>query len=358
MIPKLVKAEILFTRKCNLGCPSCAIVSNKYEELDIDGWKKAFDGLKKVGVPFAAIYGAEPFCRFNDLCELVGYSESIGIMTTVITNGLLMTDEKMQKLYESGLRSLTMSCDDLPDKLINLPRDVARKSQAAYNWMSRWMEFKDIRDGQVCMTVTRKNFKSLPEFIELWSRLGVYTAWDILHYDQGQPGSKCSPMSTEEISDLCLNASNTDNMFDMLNIMHKVLKMKKDGYKIFPFEENIKDWLTISFRRCDYRVEQKWGRNLYAEWEFGDLAWKCSPTTFVTIDCDGTAQCCDDFLINKPKIYAWELADKWEAFDKRNKKAVKSCPGCQWATHRSAERIFNGECQLEGYVHGLGAAAK
>ena len=106
-IPNLVKAEVLFTRKCNLSCPSCAMKTDKYDELDLDGWKKAFQGLKDIGIPFAAIYGSEPLCRFNDLLEIVNFAENdLGIMVTVITNGILLNYEKMTKLHEAGLRSL------------------------------------------------------------------------------------------------------------------------------------------------------------------------------------------------------------------------------------------------------------
>lgn len=341
VIPNLVKAEILFTRRCNLSCPACAMKNSKYNELDLAGWKHAFDGLKEVGIPFAAIYGSEPLCRFEDLCEIIDYAENnLGIMVTVITNGLLMTEKRMIQLYDSGLRSLTMSADDLVHGVDSLPDSVKKKTLAAYNWMPMWMMQPGVRDGQVCMTITRQNLSILPEYIKFWSRGHVWVAWDIMHWSRGQVGSKCSSMTNAEISELCLQ----DSDYPVIQrVMTEVLEMKCSGkFKIFPFEENIRDWL-----------EWKDGG-----WTFGKLNWKCRPTTFVTINNDGIAHFCDDLIVEADPVYAWELKNRWQYFNERNVgiMARKVCPGCQWSTHRSAERIFSGQCKLEGYIHGYARA--
>ena len=66
---QIVKAEILWTRKCPLSCPYCSMANGRSNDLSIDQWKKGFDNLKQLGCGFAAFYGAEPLADFNKLGE-------------------------------------------------------------------------------------------------------------------------------------------------------------------------------------------------------------------------------------------------------------------------------------------------
>ncbi len=126
---KIVKAEILFTRKCPLSCRYCRMKNYNIQEIGIDKIIKGLEVIKKLGGNFIAIYGAEPLVRFGDLLKYQEEVTKLGIDSTVITSGLGLTEYKWEALYKAGLRSITMSIDSLKGSFID--RATAQKAENA-----------------------------------------------------------------------------------------------------------------------------------------------------------------------------------------------------------------------------------
>lgn len=322
---KLTKAEILFTRKCPLSCQMCRM-KRDMEELDATEWRKALGGLSAVEIPFLAIYGAEPLARFQLLLQFLEFAHELGFLTTVITSGLGLTDQRLKELHGAGLRSLTMSCDDLEVDHI-ADGSVRRKSSLARPWLRKWLELPDVRDAEAIVTVTRKNFYKLPRLIESFDREGIWTHFDIVHWERGNQGGKVPPKS--EVAHLAIPR---DMWAEFRKTMERVRLLKRDGKRIHPSEQ------AIAMFQRDEALE---------------LTWKCNPTSFLTVDADGSVWFCDDFMPRGvfPTFYAWDLPDAMPHMLERNRRAVKRCPGCFWNTHFDAEQVQAGQESLSDYVH-------
>lgn len=81
----------LITGRCNCNCPTCLWRDNKVEELETSVIERLYQGAKNAGFIVNSIWGGEPLLR-QDLGQLCRFSRKTGMMTIVITNGLLLPD--------------------------------------------------------------------------------------------------------------------------------------------------------------------------------------------------------------------------------------------------------------------------
>lgn len=94
---------------CNQKCIHCyAAGQEKAEtkELSTEEWKKIIDKCKKECVPQLTFTGGEPTKR-DDLVELIEYSS--WFVTRLNTNGVLLTKELCEKLYNASLDSIQIT---------------------------------------------------------------------------------------------------------------------------------------------------------------------------------------------------------------------------------------------------------
>jgi MoaA/NifB/PqqE/SkfB family radical SAM enzyme len=81
----------LITGRCNCRCPTCIWRDNEADELETSVIERLYRGTKDAGFVLNAIWGGEPLLR-QDLGRLCRSSRENGMITTVITNGLLLPD--------------------------------------------------------------------------------------------------------------------------------------------------------------------------------------------------------------------------------------------------------------------------
>ena len=99
---------------CNQKCLHCYAADQEkanVNELSTEEWKKVVDKCRKIGIPQITFTGGEPTIR-KDLVELIDYSK--WFVTRLNTNGVLLTEELCEKLYEASLDSVQItlySCD-------------------------------------------------------------------------------------------------------------------------------------------------------------------------------------------------------------------------------------------------------
>ena len=111
-IPYAILCEL--THRCPLSCPYCSNpveLEMKSKEIDTETWKKALSEAVKIGILQAHFSGGEPTAR-KDLEELVLHASSIGLYTNLITSGVLISEERLKKLYDAGLDHVQVSIQD------------------------------------------------------------------------------------------------------------------------------------------------------------------------------------------------------------------------------------------------------
>jgi len=94
---------------CNQKCLHCYAAEQdnaNTSELSTKEWKKVIDKCKNIGIPQITFTGGEPTLR-KDLVELVDYSKFF--VTRLNTNGVLLTEELCNQLYEASLDSIQIT---------------------------------------------------------------------------------------------------------------------------------------------------------------------------------------------------------------------------------------------------------
>jgi radical SAM protein with 4Fe4S-binding SPASM domain len=166
---KLSYLFLEITKKCNLNCLHCGSdckSSINSPELTTDSWLKIIDYFHETysnSVAFI-ITGGEPLLH-NDL-EIIGNKISnLKMHWGMVTNGLALTEQKLNSLIKSGIYSITLSLDGLKNshnKLRNNQYSFEKTLQALENVSKSEIKFKD-----VVTCVYPDNLSQLDEIAEI-----------------------------------------------------------------------------------------------------------------------------------------------------------------------------------------------
>ncbi len=116
-----VMAHIIPIRRCNLSCAYCNEYDSASKPVPIAMLRERVDQLARLGTTVVTISGGEPTLH-PELDELIGHIRSRGIIAGLITNGYLLTRERIQRLNRVGLDHLQISIDNV------MPDEVSKKS--------------------------------------------------------------------------------------------------------------------------------------------------------------------------------------------------------------------------------------
>lgn len=157
-----ILAHLIPIRRCNLACVYCNEYDDFSKPVPTETLFRRIDKLAALGTTAITFSGGEPLLH-PDVEQLIGKVRSHGILAALITNGYLLTRERIQKLNEAGLEYLQISIDNLE------PDEVSKKSLKVLDkklrWLSELAEFKvninsviggGIRTPEDALTVGRR----------------------------------------------------------------------------------------------------------------------------------------------------------------------------------------------------------
>jgi MoaA/NifB/PqqE/SkfB family radical SAM enzyme len=116
-----VMAHIIPMRRCNLSCTYCNEYDDVSKPVPLDTMKQRIDHLHRLGTTIVTISGGEPLLH-PELDDLIRYIRRQGIITGMITNGYLLTAERIKRLNKAGLDHMQISIDNV------MPDEVSKKS--------------------------------------------------------------------------------------------------------------------------------------------------------------------------------------------------------------------------------------
>jgi MoaA/NifB/PqqE/SkfB family radical SAM enzyme len=116
-----LQAHIIPMRRCNLACTYCNEFDDFSKPVPLLEMKRRLNHLRSLGTTFITISGGEPLLN-PDLDEIIGHIRKLGMLAGMITNGYLLTAERIQLLNEAGLEHLQISIDNV------MPDEVSKKS--------------------------------------------------------------------------------------------------------------------------------------------------------------------------------------------------------------------------------------
>jgi MoaA/NifB/PqqE/SkfB family radical SAM enzyme len=116
-----ILAHIIPMRRCNLACTYCNEFDDFSKPVAIETMYERLDRLAELGTTIITISGGEPLMH-PDLDLIIARIREHGMIAGMITNGYLLTAERIERLNRAGLEHLQISIDNVN------PDDVSKKS--------------------------------------------------------------------------------------------------------------------------------------------------------------------------------------------------------------------------------------
>jgi len=127
-----VQVHIIPIRRCNLSCAYCNEYDSHSQPVPAPVMLRRIDLLAALGTTIVTISGGEPLLH-PALDEIIRRIRQHGIIATLITNGYLLTPERIRRLNRAGLEHLEISIDNV------VPDAVSKKSLRTLDQKLRWL---------------------------------------------------------------------------------------------------------------------------------------------------------------------------------------------------------------------------
>jgi MoaA/NifB/PqqE/SkfB family radical SAM enzyme len=116
-----VLAHVIPMRRCNLSCAYCNEYDDHSKPVPLETIYQRLGRLAGLGTNVITISGGEPLLH-PDLDLIIAHIRRRGMIAGMITNGYLLTAERIQRLNRAGLEHLQISIDNV------MPDEVSKKS--------------------------------------------------------------------------------------------------------------------------------------------------------------------------------------------------------------------------------------
>jgi MoaA/NifB/PqqE/SkfB family radical SAM enzyme len=173
--------HIIPMRRCNLDCGYCNEYDSVSKPVPLEEMKKRLDILADMGTSIITISGGEPLMH-PELEEVIWHVRRRGMIAGMITNGFLLSKERIAKLNEAGLEHLQISIDNV------VPDEVSKKSlktlDSRLEWLAQYAIFQvninsvlgsGVKDPEDALTIAHRAIE-----------LGFTSTVGIIHDGNGQ----------------------------------------------------------------------------------------------------------------------------------------------------------------------------
>lgn len=222
---------------CNAHCSTCDEWKNKIRLSD--NWKDVINDAKKNGVRFISFFGGEPTLH-PDLCKMIDYAKSIGCMVSILTNGSLRNEARIQKMANCDLIGVSITHSDLS---IDDTVRGEEMHQRALHFLASCRKYKI--KSFVNILLTKENIEDLEEITQYFNQLG-------------HPVSFCFPISERLFNqqDFFFENQSTPSDSQLSDAVNHLIKMKKNKilkivdpmYYFYDYKSFIEGYQPVS--RC------------------------------------------------------------------------------------------------------------
>ena len=116
-----VMAHIIPIRRCNLSCTYCNEYDDYSKPVPAETIIERINLLADMGTGIVTLSGGEPMLH-PELDDIIAAMRSRGVIAGMITNGYLLTAERVKRLNRAGLDHMQISIDNV------MPDEVSKKS--------------------------------------------------------------------------------------------------------------------------------------------------------------------------------------------------------------------------------------
>jgi MoaA/NifB/PqqE/SkfB family radical SAM enzyme len=209
-----VLAHIIPMRRCNLACEYCNEYDKTSNPVSLETMFRRIDRLAELGTTIVTTSGGEPLLH-PELDDIIAHVRRRGMIAGMITNGYLLTGDRIQRLNRAGLDHLQISIDNInPDDVSKKSLKVLdRKLQLLAGYAEFHVNINSVVGGGIktpndALVIGRRALQ-----------LGFTSTIGIIHNGDGQ----MQPLNAEERS-----------------VYHEMKKLEKGSYSRFNgFQDNI-----------------------------------------------------------------------------------------------------------------------
>jgi len=176
-----ILAHLIPMRRCNLSCAYCNEYDDFSKPVPTALVQHRIELLAALGTSAVTLSGGEPLLH-PQLAEIIRCIRGHGMLAELITNGYLLTSERIRELNRAGLDHLQISIDNV------LPDEVSKKSLKVLDrklqWLAAYAEF-DVNINSVVGSTIRNPDDALT-IARRAQELGFQSTVGLIHDGSGQ----------------------------------------------------------------------------------------------------------------------------------------------------------------------------
>jgi len=275
-------------------------------------WAWAIRKMEKVGVQFHLFLGNEVII-YPDIVELVRSMKGKKNYAMYTTFPQPIYSRKRKELIDSGLYNLSCGIDLLDTKTYS-DKSITEKSLGGIKNLKYLV--RKIPDVQGTITITRKNYKILPQIIKVLTRNKIWCGMNMVEH-------------------------NLDGKFDFFG-PNKIIKPFLLTDKDIPDFSNVMGTISDMIRSGEYMIQNPPEYFDLAS-RYYDMSWHCKHPLIMTIEEDGTFRCCGyrkGKRVSKFTIFDIGYKLTLDEYIKLQMEDRKECPGCYWSYEWMAEHYL------------------
>lgn len=269
--------------RCNLRCPFCEYWRNPGPEMATEAIIAMLDDAKSFGIGVYNAWTAEPLLR-SDLPAILRHARSLGMVTSLITNGLLLS-ERIGDLSDLDLLSVSVDGIDSYKEIRGVSVDPVLEGVRAAREAGHAVLINCV--------ISRKSLSELEDLVDLARDLGAQISFEPIHEAQGVAAEVWDDFGIGE-EDLPAYRRSVD----------RLVELKKRGG---PIINSLTYLRMVRDRRTDFRCH--------------------APEIVLSVSSDGTVQAC---RVHKEPLgnVSQGLAKVWGSSKERREEIVRGCAGC------------------------------
>jgi MoaA/NifB/PqqE/SkfB family radical SAM enzyme len=294
---------VLVTSRCNASCTYCPFHKDILDfpvDPDIALLKQRFKEAAEYKTKYVRLSGGEPLLR-RDLEEMIVYMSKLGLQASMVTNGSLLTTDRMESLTKAGIRAITLSVDTLDQDVYELVRGLPfthiQRNLDMFEQMHK--TGAPVWTG-LTVVITRYNIEHLPRMVENLSARYIPIQFQPIH-----------SYSDSEIE----NASNEPEIGQVEKLVDILISMREQGYLVnnsTRYLQGIVDFSRTKRPPKDFTCPIPWTTAVYD----GDMNLRpcCYPHTPISNSCDApfpVSWNCDEMNVWREKISRMECHGCW-----------------------------------------------
>jgi MoaA/NifB/PqqE/SkfB family radical SAM enzyme len=175
-----VYAHFGITHRCNLTCKMCGIwrYGNRKEELEIPQIEQMAATMARLGVVQLSIGGGEPYaCDYLE--EAAKRFVDVGLNVRVLTNGVGVSEERLKKTVDYGVRNFSISLDSLYPARFDYICEMDGSWDMAVKSMTTVGKLLDGTNGMptINCVVSNLNLEELPDLVRFARDIGFHISF-------------------------------------------------------------------------------------------------------------------------------------------------------------------------------------